>query len=112
MGTDLLGKTDGKERDRLIPAAAVSALMGTLFGGGATHALSNIACATAKAAQKVRPRIDIGIPQEIFGQSIAEAKCSSSEDTSNGANHCYRYVSKMPPCEPIAIKQTSGLSVT
>jgi hypothetical protein len=77
MGTALLGKTDGKERDRLIPLVAASAPRGTLFGGGATHALSNIACATAKAAKKARPKINIELPKEIFGGSIADANCSS-----------------------------------
>jgi hypothetical protein len=38
--------------------------MGTLTGGGATHPLSSTASATAKAAKKARPRINIGTPQK------------------------------------------------
>jgi hypothetical protein len=64
MGTDLRGNTGGKERDRLIPLVAASALMGTLTGGGATHPLSSTASATATAAKKARPRINIGTPQK------------------------------------------------
>jgi hypothetical protein len=60
----LPGNTGGKERDRLIPLVAASALMGTLTGGGATHPLSSTASATAKAAKKARPRINIGTPQK------------------------------------------------
>ena len=63
IGADLLGKTDGRERDKLIPLVAASALMGTLLGGGATHAASSSAPAAAKAANIARTRIAIEIPR-------------------------------------------------
>jgi hypothetical protein len=87
MGTDLPGNTGGKERDRLIPLVAASALMGTLTGGGATHPLSSTASATAKAAKNARPRINIGTPQKIFCQSIADANCRSEKDASSRSSY-------------------------
>jgi hypothetical protein len=80
MGTDLPGKTDGNERERLIPLVAASALMGKLTGGGATHAVRNTASTTAKVTKNARPRIDIGIPQDIFAK-VSQMRIAVQKNT-------------------------------